>query len=135
MPVETFAADAWLFGTLNADPLLAGKVHDALAPQDSVPPYVVFQQQSGTDVLTANRSRVMANLLYVVRVIGQGASFAALKALAQRVDALLQRASGSNADGTVLSSHREEPMKRAYTEQGVAYREVVLTYRLFVQGV
>ncbi len=134
MSAESFAADRFVYETLNADVGLQGKVHDALAPEGAVPPYVVFQQQAGTDVPTANGTRIMASLLYLVRVIGEGRSFAALKALANAVDQRLQRASGANVDGQIFSCVREQVLKRSYIEEGKEYREVAQLFRLQVQG-
>jgi hypothetical protein len=134
MAAETFAADTWLYTTLTAAPALTGKVHDTQPPAGATPPYVVFQQQAGVDTVTQNSSRILATLVYLVRVIVQGASYGAGKALATAVDAALQRASGSNVDGVIYGCAREGVLKRGYTEDGVSYREVVQTYRLWVQG-
>jgi len=131
---ETFTAADWIFDTLNADEDLAGKVHHLIAPARATPPYVVYQEQSGIDVATANGSRIMANLLYLVRVISAGRSLESIKALANTVDELLQRASGSNASGEVISCTREGQTTRAYTASTGEYREIVFTFRLFAQG-
>lgn len=134
MSVETFAVDDFVYDTLAADPALTGRVFDALAAQGAQPPYVVFQQQAGTDVVLANATRIMANLLYLVRVIGVGRSFAALKALATAVDQRLDRASGSTADGVIYQCVREGVLKRSYTEAGGEVREIGLVFRIHATG-
>lgn len=134
MSYEPALANQWLYETLNAVPDLAGNVHDTNAPQGVALPYVVFNLQAGTDVPTANGTRIMANLLYQVAVVGTSA-FSALASLASAVDAALQRASGSVVGGAIFSCVRESTLQDAETDSGVTYRYLRLFFRLYAQGV
>lgn len=141
MSVETVAADQWLFGALSGDAslsaLVGGRVYGHVAPQGAQMPFVLFQQQAaGADVRGVGPARIMANLLYVVRIVAESSSFGgSVQTAAGRIDAVLQAASGTVLAGTVLACVRERPFAMTETdEDGRQYRHLGGIYRMFVQG-
>lgn len=139
MPAETFTAARWLYAKLAGDAALAAalggadRVWQELADQGSAMPYVVFQYQGGSDVAGVGTARIMANLLYLVRVVGGGAH-SELEAAADRIDAVLHGASGPVGDGIVFACVREQPISYTETSDGKVYRHVGGLYRLFTQS-
>lgn len=132
MTFEPLAADQFIFETLNAG-ALSGKVHNGLAPSGTAAPYVVFNQQAGTDVMTADGVRIMANLLYHVMVIGTG-PLSSLQSLADAVDAALHKATGSVDDSEIYQTFRESTLTRQEDDAGTIVRYIDMFFRLFIRG-
>jgi len=134
---ELDAIDRWLLAVLSGDGTLTGlvstRIYDTLAPQGATMPYVVYQNQAGHDVRGVGPSRIMADVLYVVKAVCEGTSFTPVRAIADRIDTLLQGASGSNVDGTVLACVRESPFSMIETTDGKQYRWRGGVYRLWAQ--
>lgn len=134
---EPVAADTFVYARLTAAPaLLSSRVYAAEAPEGATLPYVVFSLMGGFDDLAeVGAVRVWANLLYLVKVIGQGTSYAALEPTVNAIDARLHRASGPvGATAYVDSCVREQPFRMTETTpSGVAYRHAGALYRLRVR--
>lgn len=139
MADETSPADRWLFATLDADvdlrTALGGpnRVWQEEADQGAPMPYAVFIYQGGSDVWGHGAARVMANLLYLVKVVGIG-SFAELRTAADRIDAALQGKSGVAADGQVFGCVRERIVRYPERHEGKTYRHRGGMYRLYAQS-
>jgi hypothetical protein len=136
--VETARVDRWLYELLSGDQelqsLVGDRVYGYLAPPGAQFPFVVFTHQGGHDVLGVGPARVMAHLLYQVKAVGKGNSFAPLQPIADRVDALLQGASGSVVDGYVLICVREHPFAFVEVDNGVEYRHIGGLWRILISG-
>lgn len=135
--IETPRAFEWLYQTLSADPILSGyvdsRIYRNLAPQKAEMPYVILQYQGGHDVRGVGPGRVMAQIIYVVKVVGPAAQYTALKAIADRVDGILHGASGQVADGEILGCVRETSLDYEEMQAGVRYQHLGGQYRLYVQ--
>jgi len=135
--IETLRVDQWLYTVLSGDPtlksLVGQRIYGYVAPEDAALPYVVYSHQAGHDVQGVGPARIMANLIYQVKAIGSGSSFVPLRAIADRIDALLQGASGGAVDGRVLMCIREQPIEYVEIDDGIQYRHVGGIYRLWVQ--
>lgn len=135
--IETIRVDQWLYERLSGDStlsgLVGGRIYSYLAPQDAALPFVVFSHQAGHDVRGVGPARIMTSLVYQVKAVGQGHSFQQLKAIADRLDALLQGASGSVVDGTVLMCVREQPVEYVETDDGIQYRHLGGMWRIIAQ--
>ena len=135
--IELLRIDQWLYATLNGDATLmalVSGVHNAIATQGAALPYVVFNFQGGGDVRGVGPTRIMSSALYQVKAVGGGASYAPLKAAVDRMDLLLQGASGSVTDGWIYSCVREQPIAfYETTPGGVQYRHAGGLYRIVVQ--
>lgn len=136
--IETTRIDEWLYTLLSADTELNAVVDDRVygyvAPQGAAMPFVLFAYQGGRDVRGVGPSRIMASALYQVKVVGEGASFSGLEAIADRLDALLQGASGSVTDGAVLMCVREQPIVYVEVDNGVQYRHLGGLWRIIAQA-
>jgi hypothetical protein len=134
---ETVVADTWLYGRLAGDAELMSGVTGVfadVAPEGTAFPFVVFSFQSGRDTVGLGGTRIFTGATYQVKVISDKPSYGAIKALANRIDAVLHQASGAVADGTVISSVREEPVRYTETTAGKQFRHLGGLYRLQVQA-
>lgn len=136
--VESDAAEQWLYATLSGDSTLTAllasptAIYAEVAPEGAAFPCVVYAQMAATDVMVVGAHRIFTNALYLVKAVGQGASYGPLKAIAARVDALLHRgAAAATADGTTWGSYRERPFRLAEVSNGIQYRSSGGLYRLF----
>jgi hypothetical protein len=140
---ETFRAEQWLYGLLSSDAgaggvntLVGGRIYAYLAPLGAPFPLVVFSHQGGHDVRGVGPMRVMASMVYQVKVIGEGTAvnFGAVKVIADRIDALLQGASGVVVDGQVLSCVREQGISYVENRGADVYSHLGGLYRLQAQA-
>ena len=121
-------ADTWLFSTLDA--ALSVPVSTHPAPGEADPPYVTFTPVSAIDILTGNDNRIQTEYRYLVRAIDRGRSFPF--ALADAVDAALNRVRGSAAGGQVIACVRAAPFSVAEDVEGVEYRHIGGEYTIIV---
>ena len=135
--LETVRVEQWLYQVLSSDAVLAGhvggRIYSYVAPGDAAFPFIVYSHQASRDVLGVGPARIMANLLYQVKVIGVGSSVVPLKVIADRIDELLHGASGAVADGTVLACVREQPLSYVEVDEGVRYYHIGGLYRIYAQ--
>lgn len=139
---EIYTADRWINETLRADAPLMGYANnnvwaDVIPQTDppKQPPYVLFQLQAATDLGVVGGIRVWSNMLYLVRGITEtGGLTGTPLALANRIDALLHNAAGSNVNGVIFSSVREQPFKLAEIVDGRTFRHLGGMYRIFARG-
>lgn len=135
--LEILRVDQWLYTLLAGDAALRNWVGDRvyayIAPPDAAFPFIVFSHQAGYDVRGVGPARIMTSLVYQVKVVGRGTSFAPFKAIADRIDQILQGASGSVVDGFILMCVRERPIAYVETEKGAQYCHLGGLYRIFAR--
>jgi hypothetical protein len=112
----------WLIATLEGDSTLAGYapggVHRGMAPVGTATPFIVVNYQTGHDVTTANKVRIMSNVTYQVKASGPVSQTADIVSAAGRIDELLDNDETRNipvTGGLILDSSRDEPV--AYDEE------------------
>lgn len=138
---ELNAIDRWIYGTLTADTALAAvvgtRVYADQAPQTTpavTMPVVVFQWQGGADLMVIGGVRVWTNAVYLIRGIDEAQTWGGdLKTIADRIDAVLHRGSGTNADGVVYAAVREQPFRMPETAGGKSYRHLGGLYRIYAK--
>ncbi len=134
---ETVAAERWLYTVLSGDATLAGLVSGVfayMAPSTASLPYVVYTMQSGRDLNGLGPTRWWSDTRYLVRGIAETTTFGGdLKTIADRIDAVLQAASGTVVDGTVVVCVREQPFSMVEVANERQYRHLGGVYRLIVQ--
>ncbi len=134
---ESARVEEWLYTVLSGDAALAALVsgvYGYLAPQGTASPWVTFSHQAGTDVMVVGTARIMTNFLYQVKATGSGESMAALKAVADRIDAVLQAASGTVSDGRIISCVREQDLVMVETDlSGTRWNHAGGIYRIYAQ--
>jgi hypothetical protein len=137
MSDETTRVDEWLYATLTADTALrnelggappATRVFSDVAPQGTPSPWLVFSFVTADDTVGVNPgTRILVRGLWIVKGIARAESYlGALRTIADRIDAVLQAASGSTVSGvTVVLSHRVRPIRYAEVDDaGVQIRHL-----------
>jgi len=142
--IETVRVEQWLYTILTGDTgagkvntLVSGRIYAYQAPEGAAFPFVVYSRQAGHDVMGVGAARIMASEVYQVKAVGKGAtvSFWTIKAIADRIDEVLQGASGSVVDGRVLSCVREQIISYVENSGSDVYSHLGGLYRIQVQEV
>lgn len=132
---ETGQAYEWLYQVLSADEALngyvGGRIYRVLAPPDATMPYIIFQFQGGHSVRSVGPYWILSRVTCLVKVVGLSNTYQTLRTIADRVDELLQGASGP-ATG-ILSCVREAPVDYEETDGGTRYQHLGAQYLLYVQ--
>lgn len=136
------AVDTALYSLLAADvagtatgtlgQLGATGVYRMVATQGSVEPYIVFNQQAGTDSYTF-ASRDVRSLLYQVKAVGKGSSALTPAKLAERIDALLTDHALSLTGWTNLRLRRESDVEYLEVANGQQYHHIGGLYRVDIE--
>lgn len=121
---DAIQADATLVTALKAvpgeDPELLPRIFADEAPQGAKVPLVLYAFLGGSDQLVGN-SR-LSSALWLVRAVGEGASYSTIEDIADRVD---ERITNVGAGGIfyrdihILSCTREQPHQRKDAAFGV----------------
>jgi hypothetical protein len=132
-------AEKWIASTLKGDSVYMGAspggVYRVQAPQSAVLPATVFQNQGGGSVSVSEVAgvRIMANALYLIRLIKPGNSIVALEAGADRMYTLLHRKSATLGSGHVLSSVQEDEYESFYEDGDEDFVELGHLVRMLLQ--
>jgi hypothetical protein len=140
---ETAQAFSWVATTMQADSALmaaaVGGLYQGLAPVDTVAPFVLVIQQTGTDVLTMNANRLFVHILLQIKALGPsgpGGSYSALVTIADRIDALFKRAGPVGlSSGGVLACWREQSLAYSELVNGQPWSHLGGLYHIELQGV
>lgn len=131
---ELGVIEIYLASTLATVENVPGGVHSDVIPPNAPLPAIVFNYQSGTDVQVVGSERICTNALYQVKVVGYNDDGnVVVDAIADEIDSLLHKSSGTVTGGNVFSCVRERPI--AYTEaaQDKMYRHRGGLYRIQAQ--
>lgn len=134
--IEPLRVYAWLNATLTGDATLMASVTGVFAgaaPEGQTAPFVVYNWQGGQDVMVQGGRRVMNDSLYQVKVVAPSDQIVALQTAADRIDTLLQRASGSANGGVILFCLRERATALDNTVNGVLWSNIGGLYRMLAQ--
>ena len=136
---ETARAEKWLYSVLSGDTgaggvntLVGGRIYAYLAPERSAYPLVIFSHQGDYDVMGVGTARILASTLYQVKAVGKASavSMMSLQAIADRIDALLQGASGTVTDGEIVSCVREQQISYVEYAESAVYGHLGGLYRI-----
>lgn len=144
MASETLGIDEWLIATLTGDATLTGlvasRVFTELAPTGTAFPCVVIRSISTDDQLGSGQNRIMTTEQRLIEGILEGQDFGPLRAIADRIDALLHLKpdagsviAGSWSGVTVLSSTRLRPSRLSEAIDGRHYRRLGGIYQINAQ--
>lgn len=123
------AADLGTAGTLGL--LGITGVYRMQAPQGSVEPYVVVQQQAGVDSYTFS-ARDARSLVYLVKVVDVGPSGLRAAQAAERIDVLLTDKRLTLSGMTNLRLRRESDVEYSEIDSGQTYQHYGALYRIDV---
>jgi hypothetical protein len=132
--METNAAEGWMTTVLKADPQLAAvvstRVYNTL--RTGPLPCVLFQLQApGADFMVLGGARVWTPLVYLVRGVAEQDGYAGdLATIANRIDAVLHRASGSHAAGTIFTCVRVRAFQMPEVADGRQFRHLGGLYEI-----
>lgn len=138
--METLTADRWLYATLSGDATLMALVTGVYTwpvPEGAALPYVLFQEQSARDLTALGPHRVWVDGLWLVRAVAEARSWGGnLETAANRIDALLQAASGAVVaplpPGNVWACVRVQPFRLTETAQSRSIKHLGGIFRLYV---
>jgi len=126
-------ADKWLYSKMTTDTQLAtalgGRVYSEIAPQHTQYPCVVFQQVSSLAIANVSVDPIMDDELWQVRIVVDKPDYTAIETIADRIKAVLHKASGTGVIGCVY----EGLQRLSETESGKFYQSIILEFRLFTQ--
>lgn len=114
---------------------LVSEVYTDSAPMEATYPFVLVSLQDATDEIGLGGEFIVSGLSYVVRAVGRGASYLPLEPIAERIKAVLHKATGAAGNGEVFECLQTEPI--AYPETGAdgqQYRHLGGLYELVVRG-
>lgn len=142
MAIETVVAEQYL------QAVLAGRedLVDALAegedgiwldsiPREAALPAVLIGFLSGSDYTLVGDRRLYSELVYVVRGVAAGISFADLTTIAAEIDVGLHGGSGVTEDGVVVYVKRLRPFRLAESQPDGEFRHLGGVYRLYAYAV
>lgn len=134
MALEGQQVAGWVWDTLKADTggsgvntLVSGRIYRDRVPQTALLPAVTVGLVSHVDESTVGGRRVFAVTLTDVRVVGDGTAYQ--NTIADRVDTVLQNASGSRNGVTVVELRRDGVQAFIEDDAGKSYSHVIQTYR------
>lgn len=135
---EIVTAERWLYGKLKNDATLtglaSGGVYTWPVPAGITLPYVLYQNQTGTDIRGTGATRIGVNGLWIVRAIAETYSFGGnLQSAADRIDALLHGKASAVTGGVVWACVRTEPFQLVEMADGRQFRHLGGIYRIYVQ--
>jgi hypothetical protein len=121
--------------TSNLGSLLSGTaaIYDTLAPQETDPPYVVFQQQSSVDARTMG-GRAWESALYAVKGVTAEHSAAAAGSIAARIDQAIEGLPLTVTGATNLYLRRESKLSYSEVTRGEVFRHEGGIYRVYTQA-
>lgn len=139
------AVDVGLYGVLSADAgtamgtvtgslnnLGATGVYRIYAPQTATLPFVLFNEQAGTDYWTFN-DRERKSLVYQIKAVGTGHSGAAISAMNDRFDVLLNDHPPTLTGWTCKRIRRESDIEYGEDANGVIYHHVGGLFRIDIE--
>lgn len=139
MASESQRVARWITQTLNADVVLMALitgVYEQPAKQGSLHPMVVFNQMSEVDIATGDSlKRIMTNSLWLVRGVVDDTSFETATSIADRLDTLLQNASGTADGADIFHCSREQGYRMVDDTSGKQFRHLGGIYRIFAQRI
>lgn len=140
--LEPLAVDQWIMATLLGDGPLqallgadyADRVWTDVAPESIAGIVIVSTyQQDADDLMGVGSARWGVRGSWIVKAITPGMSYEPVRAIYQRVDAVLHGASGNVADGTVFAFRREAPVRYPEQANDQHYRHLGGRYTAWAQ--
>lgn len=140
MASETMGVAEWLYITLRSSTAIttptggsaAFRCYEDVAPQGAAWPYVVYSLVSAVDV-NAIGGRATVNELWTVKAVAQTNTYNTLRAIANGIDAALnrQRGTATTAGITIAACERTEEVRRTEVSEGLHYRHLGGIYRIY----
>ena len=138
MATETIPAETYLYNVLSGDSQLASYgitgYFNGSVPSLQAGPYILYTFISASDNTTMEGYRVNVPIRYIVRAVTQTRDYASLQAMADRIDALLHRSSGTAAGHSIDACVREAPYELIEDRGDLQWRHLGGRYRIWVSS-
>ena len=124
--------DTAIYTVLNVESVVneaIGGVFNSLAPQDTSPPFVVFQAMSKVDDYFAFTGRG-GSAIYMVKAIDRSPWPKSAGDIDTQIDSVMQDASLSITGHALLSCRRESDIYLVENQDGVIYQHIGGLYRI-----
>jgi len=124
--------DTAIYTVLNVESVVneaIGGVFNSLAPQDTSPPFVVFQAMSKVDDYFAFTGRG-GSAIYMVKAIDRSPWPKSAGDIDTQIDTVMQDASLSITGHALLSCRRESDIYLVENQDGVIYQHIGGLYRI-----
>jgi hypothetical protein len=124
--------DTAIYTVLNVESVVneaTGGVFNSLAPQDTSPPFVVFQAMSKVDDYFAFTGRG-GSAIYMVKAIDRSPWPKSAGDIDTQIDSVMQDASLSITGHALLSCRRESDIYLVENQDGVIYQHIGGMYRI-----
>lgn len=126
--------EKWLYAALAGDSAISAaigaRVFNAIAPQGTAFPFVIFNFQAGTDVQGNGTARVQSEAVFLVKVVSQGPPDATARTVADRIDEVVGKAVHAALDSYLFSGRRESPFRFVEAVGDVRFHHVGGLYRI-----
>lgn len=116
-------------GTGGVNTLTGGRVYRDLIPQQVAFPAIVIGLQSSVDDVAIGGARVTSNVLINIRTVTNAANYAAIRTIADRIDAVLTAATGTQDGVKIGKIIREGTQQYMEVDTGVTYASIVQLFR------
>ncbi len=135
--MSLMTAETWLAQTIKGDAelqaLIGERVHIDYVPNGSEYPLVVLSFISAPPVTNLSVDVVMFDEIWLVKVWVEGNSYVPAAAILEKIQALLHKASGSAANGSVIGCTQEELFRLAENEGDKHYKCFGQYFRIYTQ--
>lgn len=133
--MEVVTVDRWLYARLTGDATLMALVtgvYSLPAPATAVLPFVLMQEQASSDIRGVGPARIGITGTWLVRGVAETTAWTGtLETIANRIDYLLQAASGTATGGVVWACVRERPFRLIENVQSGQYRHAGGLYTIW----
>lgn len=131
---DTAAVNSWLNGLFTPDPILSaqvgGRLYAELAPQGAVLPFVLWQQQGGSDEAVLDGAGRICATEWLIRAVGRDGALSSLRTIADRIDVLMSGASGG-VTGWVMRAKRVRPVQIVEPFDGARWLHLGAVWRIW----
>ena len=132
-PVEII--DPWLYATFSGDAEIVShvktRITDGAALGPTATPFITWTMNSSRDIQKSNGDTLWNESLYLIKVVGQGASYKPLVPIAKRMNTLLDmRTNVPGPNGGVLTIRRDRLVRYPELDDNIQYRHLGAIWRI-----
>lgn len=139
---ETQGCAEYIYTTLKASGSVTGyvggsaaaRIYEDIAPKGAVCPHIIFGLMSTVDQNTVG-GRGISDNVWLVKAVVQSPSYRAAATISAAIDRALDRSKGTaTISGVETACVRVQEVRYSEEPDGVPYRHLGATYRIFAAG-
>lgn len=123
----------WIYNTLTADPVVAGKVGSRVyrdsSPEGTEFPFVAYQLVDDVPVTNAFSDILMHAERWQIKVVDKGSDYADIEDVAVQIISLFHKETSSGVIGSTFELY----FTRSEVDNGVVFKTGILEFRIFTQ--